>query len=132
MEEIEVGENLSVVTGSKYIEPEVLGDREVQTDLVRKRVIELRDAVADSYFELGKHLHYVQREALYAVWGFDSFSDYIDQEVTFAWRKAMYSSALLIATLGYSSTSASRVGRTASASTPSANFSITMASRPMV
>ncbi len=82
--------NLASVSGSAYVEPEVLGDREVQADLVRKRIIELRDAVASSYFELGRHLYHVQKEALYQLWGYDSFGDYVDGEVTFAWRKAMY------------------------------------------
>lgn len=82
--------NLVTLTGSEMAPPEVMTEREVQADKLRRRVIDLRNQVAESYFEIGRHLHTIQREALYKLWGFETFSDYVATEVTFKWRKAMY------------------------------------------
>lgn len=89
MGEVETG-NLAVVTGSAIAAPRVSTERQMMADQVRQRVAHLRDAVAQSYFELGRHLHTIQKEALFKLWGFETFSEYIDKEVTFKWRKAMY------------------------------------------
>jgi hypothetical protein len=82
--------NLVAVSGSNIAPPQVSNDRKVAADQIRLRVTELRDNVAESYFEIGRHLHMIQKEALFKLWGFESFSSYVDDEVTFKWRKAMY------------------------------------------
>jgi hypothetical protein len=69
-------------------------ERQVAADQVRRRIAELRDRVAESYYEIGRHLHTVQREALYKLWGFETFSSYVEAEVAFKWRKAMYLMAI--------------------------------------
>jgi hypothetical protein len=82
--------DLVAVSGSSIAPPQVSNERKAAADQIRLRVTELRDKVAESYFEIGRHLHTIQKEALYKLWGYETFSAYVDEEVTFKWRKAMY------------------------------------------
>lgn len=100
VEEIVDGDtdSLTGVTGGAVADAdakvEVVGQAE--SDAVRIRVIQLRDEMSDSYFEMGRLLHRVSKGGLYTQWcrpdgqRYDSFREYIEHEVDFAFRKAKH------------------------------------------
>lgn len=75
---------------------DVIPEREAEANVVRVRVLQLRDEMTEHYFELGRLLYRVSKEHLYRNWkgpdgqSFQKFSDYVEHEVDFAFRKAKY------------------------------------------
>ena len=57
---------------------------------VRKRIIDLRRRVDDSYWELSQSLSEVYSGSYYIAWGFQSWKEYVESELEFAPRKAQY------------------------------------------
>jgi len=70
--------------------------KRAEADKVRARVLRLRDEMAEGYFELGRLLHRINREHLYRQWNsptgepYKKFSEYVEKEVDFAFRKAKH------------------------------------------
>jgi len=57
---------------------------------VRKRVLDLRKKVEESYWELSQSLSEVYGKSYYIAWGFQSWKEYVESELEFALRKAQY------------------------------------------
>jgi hypothetical protein len=57
---------------------------------VRQAVRDLRDNVEQKYWELGERMQEVYRGDMYRDWGFDSWKEYVDEELGFGMRKARY------------------------------------------
>jgi hypothetical protein len=57
---------------------------------IRKRVLDLRKTVDDSYWELSKSLKEVYSGSYYIAWGFQNWKEYVESELEFAQRKAQY------------------------------------------
>lgn len=57
---------------------------------VRKRVLDLRKKVEESYWELSQSLSEVYSKSYYIAWGFQSWKEYVESELDFALRKAQY------------------------------------------
>lgn len=73
----------------------VVGDgavdvEQVDHEAVRARVRDLRTRVEQDGWELSEALFEVHRAALYQVWGFASWKDYVEKELEFRQRKADY------------------------------------------
>lgn len=88
---------LAVVTGADVVEPtRVLTQRQLESDKIRVRILELRSQMSENYFELGRHLFRVNTEGLYMDWRgadgkpYQSFDEYVEKEVDFRYRKAKY------------------------------------------
>ena len=84
------GEELKTVTGSVIVQPKATSAIKEAADKYRQRIISLRDAMTDCYFELGKCLYKIRKDALYHHWGYKSFEEYVDEEVSFEIRKATH------------------------------------------
>lgn len=90
------GDNLVTVTGSAIAPPEVMSERQVEARNLRNRVIDLRDRMTDDYFEIGKLLYRIAKENYYRLYQdgdgnyYEKFSDYVEREVDFQFRKAKY------------------------------------------
>jgi hypothetical protein len=88
--------NLTVMTGSAIAPPRPPNAKMMQADRVRERIIELRDRMTDDYFEMGRLLFYAQKQGIYRLWNgpdgnpYETFSDYVEHEVSFKYRKAKY------------------------------------------
>lgn len=83
-------EGLGAVSPGNNPGTEVVPARRERADKLRVRVRELRNEVAENYYEMARHLYTIQKEAMYTLWGYDSFSEYVEHEVSFKWRKVMY------------------------------------------
>lgn len=60
-------------------------------DEARAMAIQLRDSLEQNYFQLGAILNKVLTERWFSEqWGFRTFKDYVEGEVGFGYRKAMY------------------------------------------
>jgi hypothetical protein len=61
---------------------------------IRSRVVILRDRMVQDYLEMGQLLHYISDSCIYKEWEgedkqpYKSFKDYVEKEVSFAFRKA--------------------------------------------
>jgi hypothetical protein len=55
---------------------------------VRKRVRRLKKEIDSSYIQLGKDFYLIYHRRLYQKWGFDSFTDYVEEEVGMAKQRA--------------------------------------------
>jgi hypothetical protein len=62
----------------------------VEHSEVRKRILDLRRRVDDSYWELSQSLSEVYSGSYYIAWGFQSWKEYVESELEFAPRKAQY------------------------------------------
>jgi len=58
------------------------------SDVLRKEVLDLRNALERGYMKLAKLLSEVRHQELYVKWGFTTFADYLDKELGFDERKA--------------------------------------------
>jgi len=56
----------------------------------RAKIIDLRNKVEESYWELSKELSNVYQGSYYIAWGFASWKEYVESELQFALRKAQY------------------------------------------
>lgn len=96
-EEDEIG-SLARVRGDDVVEAEraVRDPSAADAASVRARVVQLRDDMANSYFELGGLLYRISRDGLYVRWHgpdgrpYQSFREYVEYEVEFQFRKAKY------------------------------------------
>ena len=57
---------------------------------VRQRVKDLRSKVEEDNWELSAAIHVVYTNSYYTAWGFQSFREYVEQELDFQMRKAQY------------------------------------------
>jgi len=57
---------------------------------LRERVKGLRIKVEEGYWDLSQALHEVYDNSAYVAWGYDSWKEYVEQELDFALRKAQY------------------------------------------
>lgn len=57
---------------------------------VRDDIIGLVESVGQTNYELGRLLGDVSRDGLYEAWGFKTFEEYVESDLGFARRKAMY------------------------------------------
>lgn len=78
-------ENVLKVVGNE----EIVGDTGAHAD-IRRRVIELKSQVEDSYWELSKIMHGIYHESLYIDWGYKNWKEYVAGELDFGDRKATY------------------------------------------
>jgi hypothetical protein len=88
---------LAVVSGgAAVVDIRQATGKQAELDRLRSRVLVLRDEMGEAYFELGRLLHRINRDALYVNWNgpegkpYKSFYDYVEYEVDFAFRKAKY------------------------------------------
>lgn len=65
-------------------------DQEADESFARDEVIRLRRDVERSYFKIGGLLYKISREFWYKKWGYETFKDYVEQEVGFSVRKAQF------------------------------------------
>lgn len=84
-------DNLVVLNGGTGIPREIGED----PDLIRGRIIELKNEIDNAYFELAMRLHQVWNggkdgKPMYLQWGFHSWNEYVEKELDFAIRKAQY------------------------------------------
>jgi hypothetical protein len=56
----------------------------------RQKVLDLRNKVEESYWELSKTLNDVYQGSYYIPWGYSSWKEYVENELQFALRKAQY------------------------------------------
>jgi hypothetical protein len=56
----------------------------------RQKVLDLRNKVEESYWELSKTLNEVYQGSYYIPWGYSSWKEYVESELQFALRKAQY------------------------------------------
>lgn len=57
----------------------------------RAEVLRLKESLEENYFHLGAVLNQIVHEKWYsAFWGYSTFKEYVQQEVGFGYRKAMY------------------------------------------
>lgn len=95
-EEKEKGNNLTVMTGSAIAPPRPPSAKVIEAEKLRNRVAELRDRMTEDYFEIGRLLYYIQQRGIYRLWEgpdkkpYETFSDYVEHEVAFKYRKAKY------------------------------------------
>jgi hypothetical protein len=57
---------------------------------IREKVLELKNKAEENYWELGVVLADVYTNNRYRSWGFDSWKEYVEQELDFTLRKAQY------------------------------------------
>ena len=57
------------------------------SDVLRKEILDLRNALERGYLKLAKLLSEVRHRELYVKWGFATFADYLDKELGFHERK---------------------------------------------
>lgn len=68
----------------------VLEVRAAERDKIRLRIKELKKNISTQYVEMGEHLSKVLEERLFIDFGFSKFAEYVDKEVDFKQRKALY------------------------------------------
>jgi hypothetical protein len=62
----------------------------VEHEDIRQRVIALRDLTNENYWDMALVLHEVYEQNYYRGWGFDTFVEYVDNELEFGIRKSQY------------------------------------------
>lgn len=82
--------DLTVVNDSSNESSENTNVVEVEYAEIRQKALELRNKVGEDYWELSIVLADIYNNDRYRSWGFDSWKDYIDQELDFTIRKAQY------------------------------------------
>lgn len=83
-DESSVGETgIEVSTGEK-------GSIEFTDQEIRQEVLDLKDRVETSYWLLSAALKQVYDKELFRNWGFDTFRAYVDEDLVFGIRKALY------------------------------------------
>lgn len=58
--------------------------------VLRNDTIKARDMVESGYVRLAGYLHKIYHDKTYAAWGFETFEDYINRELSIGYRKALY------------------------------------------
>lgn len=86
MSEEEKNDGLAVVDEDSNVE---VGEECEYAD-IRRQVKHLRGKVEEGYWSLGVILEEVYSKDLYRKWGFESWQEYVEQEVDFGIRKAQY------------------------------------------
>lgn len=85
-----------VVGGADVVDVKHRTEAVLAADQLRMRVLKLRDEMGESYFEMGRLLHRINKEGLYTHWRgpddtpYQTFAEYVEHEVDFAFRKAKY------------------------------------------
>lgn len=69
---------------------EIANTEVVEYGEVRQRVKDLRSKVEEDNWELSAAIHVVYANSYYTAWGFQSFREYVEQELDFQMRKAQY------------------------------------------
>jgi hypothetical protein len=69
---------------------DIVTDEEIDSEMVRKRILELKDMVEDSNFELAEMLHKAYSMSLFRKWNYTTWEDYCEQESCIGVRKANY------------------------------------------
>lgn len=91
-----VSELVALAGGADVVDVKHRTEAVLLADQLRMRVLKLRDQMGESYFEMGRLLHRINREGLYTHWKgpdgrpYQHFSEYVEHEVDFAFRKAKY------------------------------------------
>jgi len=62
----------------------------VEEEGIRKRISDLAESIQDSTWELSKLLYDVSKRHLYRKWGFETFEEYVEEDMVFGIRKANY------------------------------------------
>ena len=57
---------------------------------IRERIIELRETIEQSWFEISLLLKDIYENNLFEEWGYNSFEDYVKSELDLEYRNAMY------------------------------------------
>jgi ribosomal protein L12E/L44/L45/RPP1/RPP2 len=57
---------------------------------IRKMVLDLRSRMDDSFKSVAKLLFTVYKRSLFVRWGFKDFGEYVEKDLNFSYRKAMY------------------------------------------
>jgi len=83
----EVNGNELVVNENETVSSEIV---EVEHADIRQKVLELKDKADESYWELGIVLNDVYNNDYYRNWGFETWKDYVEQELDFGIRTAQY------------------------------------------
>ena len=73
----------SVGSSNKKTEPSPDAPSEV-----RKRLVEYKKAADTAYIQLGRDLYLAYHRRLFATWGYDTFTDYVEQELGIAKTRA--------------------------------------------
>ncbi len=84
------GIDLAFVNNSNEESSENANVIEVEYADIRKKALDLRNKVGEDYWELSIVLSDIYTNDRYRSWGFDSWKDYVDQELDFTIRKAQY------------------------------------------
>ena len=88
-EKKEKSKGLAVVDGGAA-KGEADGEAVEEHADVRRKVLALREKADENYWELGSTLEEVYKNDMYRSWGFDSWKEYVEQEVDINIRKAQY------------------------------------------
>jgi len=75
---------------TEIIDKPVTEIRAEERDKIRARIKELKKVISTQYVEMGEHLSKVLEERLFIDFGFSKFGEYVDKEIDFKQRKAMY------------------------------------------
>lgn len=75
---------------AKVEETPVATISEAESLEIRNKIKELKAQIDSNYFDLAGFLYQAYDQDLYRQWGFDTFKDYIENEVGFGARKAQY------------------------------------------
>lgn len=57
---------------------------------LRQQILDMRAKIDESYWEFAEALHTVWKETHYLEWGFDDWTDYVEQELDYKLRTAQY------------------------------------------
>lgn len=58
--------------------------------ILRNDTIRARDMVESGYIKLAGYLYKIYHDKTYATWGFNSFEEYVDKELSIGYRKSLY------------------------------------------
>lgn len=89
MSDKEKKETKLAVVGGTAIE-KTDGKSEGKHEDIRQKVLDLRDKVEESYWDLSQVLYEVYGKSYYLEWGFGSWQQYVEQELDYKLRKAQY------------------------------------------
>lgn len=82
--------DLTIINDSNEEGSENTAVVEVEYAEIRQKALELRNKVGEDYWELSIVLTDIYNNDRYRSWGFDTWKDYVDQELDFTIRKAQY------------------------------------------
>lgn len=89
----EVYEDVEVVdpsVSSGSITDVVMKSIEMDDPIIRNRIVKLKEIIEDSYFEIAGLLYIIYNKRLFYKWGYHSFEEYVNEELSFGRRKADY------------------------------------------